>query len=138
MIPGPSAAFVIAVAGVLSIYVECARPGWIVPGLCGVIALLYGSYSLSRYEPTALGMALIAAALVLFIVEAVYATYFLAGIAATGCLAAGAWTLIEGAQRISPWAAVLLSVVFGVVTGFLGYAAKRARRNKWADVEGYR
>lgn len=135
---GPSAAFVLSLLGILGIYTEFIWPGRIVPGLLGAAVLVCGCYFLSRHSPSSIGLVLLAIAAALFIAESLYRTYFLAGALATACLAVGACKLFNRAPGIEPRIAIPVSIAFGGVTMFLGSAAKRARRNKWSDIENPR
>ena len=44
----PDAAIVVLTMGVLLIYVELNRPGWILPGAAGLLATLFAGASLLR------------------------------------------------------------------------------------------
>jgi membrane-bound serine protease (ClpP class) len=131
---GPNVAFVVAIFGLFAIYWELIQPGRIYPGTVGAAAILTGGYFLWRLGPTAYGLKLLAAAGVLFIVEAFWNTGFFAGIAATVALAAGSWKLFAGPRHITPYLAFPLCLAFGAVTIWLSTGAKRARRNKRADL----
>ena len=67
-------------------------------------------------------------------VEAVYRTYFVAGAVGTACLAVGTCKLFDPTPGITADLAIPVTIVFGGVTMFLGSAAKRAARNKRADL----
>jgi membrane-bound serine protease (ClpP class) len=131
---GPNVAFVLAVFGLLAIYWEFIRPGRIYPGTLGAAASLVGAYFLWRLGPAAYGVRLLAAAGIFFIVEACWNTGFLAGIAATTALAVGSWKLFAGPRHIAAHLAFPLGLAFGAVTIWLSARAKRARRNKRADL----
>jgi membrane-bound serine protease (ClpP class) len=134
-VTNPNAAFLLAVLGVLGIYIEFIWPGRILPGLLGAAALVCGCYFLARHSPSNLGLVLIGIALVLFIAESLYSTYFVAGAIATACLAIGARKLFNSVPEITAGVAIPASIVFGGVTIFLGSAGKRARRNKRSDID---
>lgn len=104
------------------------------PGLLGAAALVCGCYFLGRHSPSNFGLALIGIAIVLFIAESFYRTYFIAGAIAIACLAPGACKLFDDARGITAAVAIPASIAFGAVTILLGSAAKRARRNKWSDL----
>lgn len=130
----PNVPFLLAIGGVLLIYVEFTRPGKVLPGLSGACLLVVNGYSLWRDSPTPRGLLLIAAATVLFLVETFVNTRFVASAGATVCLASGAILLFHPPSPIHPALAMTASAVFGATTGFLAYAARTARRNKWADL----
>lgn len=104
--------------------------------MLGAAALIAGAYWLDRLSPQPLGLALIAASVVLFAVEAIWDSYFICGICAAAALGAGFRLLLEGPYRISLPLAIAVAAVLGAATIFLASAAKRARRNKRADVGG--
>ena len=131
---GPNVAFVLTVFGLLAIYWELIRPGRIYPGTLGAGAVLVGAYFLWRLGPTANGLKLLAVAGVFFIVEACWNTGGLAGIIATAALALGSWKLFAGPRHIAAYLAFPLCLAFGTVTIWLSAGAKRARRNKRADL----
>lgn len=134
--PGPNAACVLVIAGILGIYAECIRPGRVLPGVVGAAVLILGAYSLDRLSPQPLGLALIAISVLLFAAEALWDSYFSCGICAAAALAAGFRLLFEGPPRISLELAIVAAAVLGPATIFLASAAKRARRNKRADLGG--
>ncbi len=134
MHPSPNVPFLLAISGVLFIYVEFTRPGKVVPGLIGACLLVVNGYSLWRDSPTPRGLLLIATAAALFLLETFVNTRFVAPAAATVCLAFGAVLLFNPPSPIRPALAFTASIVFGLTTGFLAYAARTARRNKWADL----
>jgi membrane-bound serine protease (ClpP class) len=131
---GPNVAFVVVIFGLLAIYWELIQPGRIYPGTLGAAAVLVGGYFLWRLGPTAYGLKLLAAAGVLFIVEACWNTHFLAGITASAAMILGSWRLFASPRHIAPYLAVPLCLAFGAVTIWLTAGAKRARRNKRVDL----
>jgi membrane-bound serine protease (ClpP class) len=133
--PGPNAACVLVIAGILGIYLECIRPGRVLPGVVGAAVLILGAYSLDRLSPQPLGLALLAISVALFAAEAIWDSYLLFGICAAAALAAGFRLLFEEPPRISLLLAIAAAAVLGAANIFLASAAKRARRNKRADVE---
>jgi membrane-bound serine protease (ClpP class) len=134
MVIGPNVAFVLTVFGLLAIYWELIRPGRIYPGTLGAAAVLAGAYFLWRLGPTADGLKLLAAAGIFFVVEACWNTGFVAGISATAALSLGFWKLFAGPRHIAGYLALPLCLAFGAATIWLSAGAKRARRNKRADL----
>jgi hypothetical protein len=83
-----------------------------------------------------LGLWLIAASVACFVIEAIFKTYWIAGIAATVLWACGFWRICP--QNGVPWPlAFSLSGPFGAATIWLFAIAKRARLNKRIDVHIY-
>ena len=130
----PDLAFLLAIAGVLMIYIELLRPGTILPGLLGCCLIAIGGYVLWQNSPTLRGALLLACAAVCFVIEAFIATHFIAGAVATASLLAGAIVLLRPPFQINRVLACALSLGFGAITCVLAREARRARRNKWADV----
>ena len=131
---GPNLAFFLAITGILAIYCEFIRPGRILPGAIGSACLASGIYSLWRHSPGRTGLVLMATAALLFIIEAVSYTHFVAGISGTVALAAGSCVLYAGSRRIAPALGISLSVAFGATTTLLAYAGRKARENKRSDL----
>ncbi|HZQ55943.1 MAG TPA: hypothetical protein VFB14_27360 [Bryobacteraceae bacterium] len=131
---GPSAAFVLAILGVLAIYCEFVWPGKVYPGVLGSLALITGAYFLWRNSPTATGLALIGLAALLFLAEALCSTRLIAGVMAIILLGFGFCRLFTGLERIRAGLAIPVCLVFGAISVFLAYGARRARQNKWSDL----
>lgn len=131
---GPSSSFILALLGILGIYSEFIWPGRLLPGLLGAAALVCGSHFLWRHSPSRVGLLFIVLALVLFILESLYRTYFVAGVLASAFLAVGACILFHEGPGIDAGVAIPASTAFGALTTFLGSVAKRARLNKRFDL----
>ncbi len=71
----PNVAYLLFALGMLGIYVEVTHPGGIFPGVVGVIAMLLALYSMSVLPLSWAGVALIAIALLLFLLEVKVASY---------------------------------------------------------------
>jgi membrane-bound ClpP family serine protease len=134
IVASPTLAFILFVIGVLGIYREFLNPGRVIPGVFGLALIVISIYALAQNGPTAPGLALVAAGIVLFGVEARWNLRFMPGIVATLCLIDGFRRLIPGPQGIKFVFVVLGSLVLGAVTILLAYGARRARQNKWSDV----
>jgi len=132
----PNAAFALTIFGVLGIYCEFVWPGRIIPGFLGLAAALAGAFCLWRHSPTAAGLGLLGGALILFVLDAAVETFHIAGTLGTVALAAGFWKLFDKPPLISAGLAFSLSLVLGGVTILLNRGARRARRNKRADLTG--
>jgi membrane-bound serine protease (ClpP class) len=131
---GSNAAFLILIFGILSVYGEFLRPGRLLPGLLGSVMAITGAFWLWRNSPAIPGVLLIIFAVLLFTAEGLWDTYFIAGILGTISLVAGFSLLFPPARRIAPSVAIPVSIVFGALTTLLAWEAKRARRNKRADL----
>ena len=134
IVASPTLAFILFVIGVLGIYREFLNPGRVIPGVFGLALIVVSVYALAQNGPTIAGLALIAAGIVLFGVEARWNLRFMPGIVATLCLIDGFRRLIPGPQGINFIFVIAGSVVLGAVTILLAYGSRRARQNKWSDV----
>jgi membrane-bound ClpP family serine protease len=126
----------LATLGVVLIYAELCAPGRVLPGVLGGVLLLASAWALSRRHPTPLGIVLLLAAAALFIIDAWLARSAFVTAAATAFLAAGLAYLIREPERIPLWAAISSALLIGLLTGYLGRVAARARRNKRLSTAG--
>ncbi len=132
-IADPNLALVFLVLGALGIYVEFSSPGLILPGVAGGILVLMGLSALSVLPISWGAAALIVLALVLFVLEAKFATHGLLTVGGTVAMILGAVLLVESPvpeMRIRLGTAVAVAVPFALVTSLLVTLAIRARRNK--------
>ncbi len=127
-------AFLLVLVGLLGIYSEFVWPGRVLPGVGGCLLTSAGGYFLWQKSPTVIGLALIGTAVAFFIAEAFLPVNLIAGILGIATLSWGFCVLTGGARRIPAALAVPSSVVFGWITVVLLNVAKRARRNKWSDI----
>ena len=132
-ISDPNMALILLVIGALLLYVEFGHPGMVVPGVFGAVLLLLGLSALSVLPINWLGAALLILAMVMFVLEAKFATH---GILTTGgavCMILGALLLIDSPLpelRIRLATAISVALPFAVITAFLLSLAVRARANK--------
>ena len=126
----PNVAFVLLIVGLLAISWELHAPGFVLPGLLGVLMLAAGAFALSQDSPGWPGVLLLTAAIVLLAIEFKYYTHMISGIAGTILLTVGALVLLHGPRRISPAIALAISAAFGMITIFLGFLGMQARKNK--------
>ena len=130
----PDFAYVLAFGGLVCMYSEFIRPGKIFPGIIGSLLMTVALFSLWQNEPAPLGLLLMALAAILFGIEVLCQTWFVAALGGTLALMAGSLQLFDGALRIHPALACGGSVLFGAVTTYLAFYSKKARKNKWADL----
>ena len=131
---GPNTALALTFSGILGIYVECLRPGRIVPGCVGLALIAWGSYTLFRYGPTSLGCFLLGAAVLLFALEILFNARYLAGAAATIVLFCGVKLLLPSPRGVQSVFGLSVCLVLGSITTLLCASAREARRNKQADL----
>jgi membrane-bound serine protease (ClpP class) len=131
----PNAAVLVLTAGLLLIYVELNRPGWIWSGALGLLATLFAVASLGRMDLSVGAVALVATAVALLALDLVRRTGAMVGLAATLALVLGLDHLGAGSDgmRVHAVTAVGCGVVMGAGTSILTGIARRARANKGLD-----
>lgn len=132
-IADPNIALVMLILGALGIYVEFSSPGLIAPGVLGAILVILGLSALSVLPINWGAAALIVLALVMFVLEAKFATHGVLTAGGTVAMVLGALLLVESPlpeMRIHLATALSVALPFALVTSFLVSLAIRARRNK--------
>lgn len=131
----PDVALPVLTGGLLLIYVELNRPGWIFSGALGLLAMLLAVASLARMELNPAAMALVGTAVALLALDLLRRTQWVVAIAATLALVLGFAHLVlgPGGLRVHTATAVGCGVVLGVGTSLLTRIARRARTNKGLD-----
>jgi len=129
----PNVALILALAGLLGMYVEVTHPGLILPGVIGSISFILALFAFNMLPVNWAGAALILLAIVLFVLEATITSH---GILATGGVAAmiaGGLMLVEGPipqlrVRLSTTLAVAFPVaIITVVLVRLVYVSHRRK-----------
>ncbi len=129
----PNLAVLILMAGALLIYLEFNHPGTIVPGSLGTLLVVLALFSLNLLPVRYTSLALIAAALVLIVLEAKFPSHGVLAITGTAALILGTLTLVAGPipqMRVQLATAVSVGLAFGLITTLLVRLAWRARQNK--------
>jgi membrane-bound serine protease (ClpP class) len=131
-IADPNIGFILLVLGALGIYVEFSSPGLIFPGVAGAILVLLALSALTILPINWVGVALLALAVTLFVLETKFTSHGILGIGATASMVLGAMLLINGPPeiRIHFTTAVAVAVPFAAITMFLVSIVVQARRNK--------
>ncbi len=132
-IADPNLALILLILGALGIYVEFTQPGMIAPGVFGAILVVVGLSALSVLPINWGGAALIVLALVLFVLEAKFATHGVLTAAGALAMVLGAVMLVESPTpevRIHLSTALAVALPFALVTSFLVTLAVRARLAK--------
>ncbi len=131
-ISDPNIAFIILILGALGLYIEFSSPGLIAPGVAGGILLLLGLSALSVLPINWIGVALLVLSIILFILEAHFASGGILGIGGAVAMILGALMLVEGPPelRIRLGTALSVALPFALITVFLLTLVIRARRGK--------
>ena len=129
------AAVVLLTLGLLLVYVELNRPGWIVAGALGLLASLFAIASLGHLDLNLAAILMVMTAVVLLALELVRRTPWVVPLAATLALVLGLDHLVAGpgGMRVQAGTAVGCGVVVGAGTSILTRIARRARTNKGLD-----
>ena len=131
---GPDAALLVLTLGVLLIYVELNRPGWVVPGAVGLTAALFGVASLARVGVNPGAVALVGTAVVLLGLGLRRRTPVVVDVAATLALVLGFVHLVTRRRDgIGAGIAGGCGMLLGGSTSILTRIARRARSNKGLD-----
>jgi membrane-bound serine protease (ClpP class) len=126
----PDRAILLLCVGVLLLYVELNRPGWIIPGAAGVLALLLAIASLAHNGVQMLAVLMCMMAAMMFAVTARTVAPVLLTVAATLTLVLGlCWLTPDAHARV----AVPCGIMLGVGTSLLTRIAHRARVNTGLD-----
>jgi membrane-bound serine protease (ClpP class) len=111
----PDVFFVLLIIGVLGLYAEFTHPGMFAPGVIGGIALVLALFAMHLLPINFTGLLLIAAAFVLFILEAKFPTHGILGVGGVIAMILGALMLIRTPLT---GMGVSLGVAFGVAIPF--------------------
>jgi len=111
----PDVFFVLLIIGVLGLYAEFTHPGMFAPGVIGAIALVLALFAMHLLPINFTGLLLIAAAFVLFILEAKFPTHGILGVGGVIALVLGALMLIRTPMT---GMGVSAGVAFGVAIPF--------------------
>jgi membrane-bound serine protease (ClpP class) len=129
----PNIALLFLIGGALLIYLEFNSPGTVVPGALGTLMVLLAIFALNLLPIRYTAVLLLAAALVLLLLEAKFGGHGVLAIAGILCLTFGTLTLVAAPvpeMSVTPWVAFAVSAGFGGITVFLVRLAVRARRRK--------
>src|SRR5262249_34285851 len=92
----PNLALILALAGLLGLYVEITHPGMILPGVIGGISLILALFAFNMLPVNWAGAALILLAIVLFVLEATVTSHGILAIGGIVAMIAGGLMLVEG------------------------------------------
>ena len=92
----PNLALVLALAGLLGLYVEVTHPGLILPGVIGGISLILALFAFNMLPVNWAGAALIFLAIVLFVLEATVTSHGILALGGIVAMIAGGLMLVEG------------------------------------------
>ena len=131
VITNPSIAYILLIIGVYGLFFELMNPGFIMPGVAGLIALLLALYAFQLLPIDYAGLALIMAGLGFIIAEIFFPTFGALGIGGTIAFLAGSIMLLKpGATGFRLPISLIVAVTAVTLLFFLGIVgvAIRARR----------
>jgi membrane-bound serine protease (ClpP class) len=92
----PNLALILALAGLLGLYVEITHPGLIAPGVIGAISLILALFAFNMLPVNWAGAALIVLAIALFVLEASVTSHGVLAFGGIVAMIAGALMLVQG------------------------------------------
>ncbi len=131
-ITNPSVAYILLIIGVYGLFFEFMSPGFIMPGVVGVIALLMALYAFQLLPIDYAGLALMIAGLGFIIAEIFFPTFGALGIGGAIAFAAGSIMLMKPAAAGFKLPISLIVTVTSVSVlfflGIMGVAIRSRRR----------
>lgn len=129
----PNVAFILALLGLICIYVEVTHPGMILPGVVGAISMVLALYAFNLLPVNWTGALLIAVAITLFVLEATITSH---GVLATGggfAMIAGGLVLVDGPipqMRVHLATVLAVTIPVALITVFLVRLVFLSQRRK--------
>ncbi len=137
----PNLVYLFMVIGMLGLYTEFSNPGMIIPGVIGVISLVLFAISTQILPINTVGLLLIVAGLVLFVLEFKFTSFGLLTIGGVALMIAGSLFMFENTpETVFPAAefelraslGVILpsTILMGLFTFFVAYKVLRGQLKK--------
>lgn len=129
-IVNPDVFFILLIVGVLGLYTEFTHPGVFAPGVVGAISLLLALFAMHLLPINVAGLALIALALALFVLEAKFPTHGVLGVGGVISMVLGALILVRSPLTgggVSLAAALGVALPFAVIVIVLMRFVLRSR-----------
>ncbi len=129
----PNLAFILALMGLLGLYVEITHPGLILPGVIGGISLILALFAFNLLPLSWTGVALIFLAIALFVLEATVASHGILALGGIVAMIAGGIMLVQGPipqLRIRFMTTLLVTLPVAVITVFLVRLVYLSHRQK--------
>jgi len=92
----PNVAFILALAGLIGLYIEVTHGGMILPGVIGAISLVLALFAFNLLLVSWTGVALILLAIALFVLEATVTSHGILALGGIAAMVAGALMLVQG------------------------------------------
>ncbi len=123
----PDRAWIVLLAGIIMIYREFMRPGRVLPGVFGGVAVCVAIYALLQHPIHLEAAVMIVCAAALLVVQGFRRWYWAPSAAAAALMTLGALRLTQPPISVLPAAA---SIPLCLISGFLLHTAVAARRRK--------
>jgi membrane-bound serine protease (ClpP class) len=126
----PDVFFILLIVGVLGLYTEFTHPGVFAPGVIGGICLVLALFAMHLLPINVAGLALIALALALFVLEAKFPTHGILGVGGVIAMVLGALILVRTPMTgmgVSLSAALGVALPFAVIVIILMRLVLRSR-----------
>ena len=129
----PNIALILGLIGLLGLYIEFSNPGLIFPGVAGGVCIFLALVAFNILPINLLGVVLILAAIVLFVLEAKMTSYGLLASLGIAVMVLGSLILIDSPlpeMRVKLVTALGITLPFAAITVFLMRLVLLAHRNK--------
>jgi membrane-bound serine protease (ClpP class) len=129
----PNIALILGLIGLLGLYVEFSNPGLIFPGVAGGVCVFLALVAFNILPINFLGVVMLLAAIVLFVLEAKITSYGLLASLGIAVMVLGSLILIDSPlpeMRVKLVTALGITLPFAAITIFLMRLVIRAHRNK--------
>ena len=129
----PNIALILGLIGLLGLYIEFSNPGLIFPGVAGGVCIFLALVAFNILPINLLGVVLILAAIVFFVLEAKMTSYGLLASLGIAVMVLGSLILIDSPlpeMRVKLVTALGITLPFAAITVFLMRLVLLAHRNK--------
>lgn len=135
VVSNPNIMYILLLLGLFGVLFEFYNPGAIIPGIVGVVCLIFSFYAMSVLPVNYAGLALIIFAVILFLLEIKITSHGILAIGGSVCLLLGSLMLVRTGplnpgERISRsliFTAVVLTILFFLFIIGAGLRAQRLR-----------
>jgi membrane-bound serine protease (ClpP class) len=129
----PNLALILALAGLIGLYVEITHPGLILPGVVGAISLILALFAFNLLPVSWTGAALILLSIALFVLEATVASHGILALGGIVAMIVGGLMLVQGPipqLRIQFVTTLAVALPVAVITVFLVRLVYLSHRRK--------
>ncbi len=138
VISNPNVSYILMMLGFMGLFFEIRNPGAIIPGVVGGISLILAFYSFQILPINYTGLALIIAAIVLFILEVHVVSFGFLTIGGVALMILGSMMLIDTTEAPAELFSISLGVIIPIViitAGFIIFALTMALKTHRTQVK---